>query len=892
MLMIWLLLFITISFSISNNVTQEYQKGIDDALRTISNTPFIREIVDHTGVTPGWFNIGLIGVIIGLILVISLNFSADFLNSPRLKAMANVEFKEFAFSLLILLGLLIFVNMMDIIFKNVTSSSSTFRDCNSTQCVYEHIRNIVRDNYEIFRIMVMESLKSAAAKYKSGNVREGIKFEWPGLPSFGVTSLGSFTPYIAEEQYYTLGLYILSLASGIAALTLGIISILGPMLISIGVFLRPLPFFRKLGATMLALGIGFFIILPSLIVLLYSFPPNLGLTYTTNECPDICKVDIVAYTTNKKLTYAEAFSELADKGMSTIQINIFLEGSGNEVEHGITSCEYLNRNLRPIPGITPTILTKANIYKITVDECPKICRKIPYPIEIPTCYFASSACSKLYDQSNGKCFIDLYDLTQLDIKVRLADGSERTLREYIRNTNCTKLLPIRPNPDDYNIYCPLSCRAYYNRIVWGPFTEEQIDLIKSGSTKGILDLVNDVTGQQMSQQFANFLKDDNNFRTVISDIINENIKQVWKADILITCGAMYNLVHANDILCYDPSSASHPIKSIHSAINSIPPDDQTLKDSVNLQYGSGYGDKALQIRGQQKPSADSNLPSNYPIFNTIYNWIGFNTPEEQIIQKFRDEYINKIIINKNSINVVSDNDFSNWKKRFGNIWSTSCGGNDVLDVLQLVINIHRDNSINSVNTDDILKIAGCSQTVNNYIQQFIELLKQQVEIPYEAYGVCDPEQDFGIDCGYSDNSMCPSETICKNIYRIKTEQKPSDIWRNIKSTYFDGAELSPNVMLDQLSKVYLPIYPIERDCSLSSSIPQDLLRFPPSPDCSKCNQMTPMLNDNHLFDYLGYAVFRMITLPLITIFITFVAIISLSEYLGGEIFLPGLGKVR
>ncbi|MCS7122743.1 MAG: hypothetical protein NZ908_02190, partial [Candidatus Micrarchaeota archaeon] len=874
----YIILMIIITFG-GGNISDEYFKGIDDALRSISNTPYIREIVQgdlRAGTTPGWFRIGMIGLIIGLILVIALNFSADLVNSPRLKAMANIEMKEFGFSFLILIGLLALMYIMDEIFINVTRSSSnpSLNQCNSSGCVYRYIGDLIKNNYDIFKSMVIESVKIASAKYKSGSERTGFKLDYPGIPSLGFTVVSGFTPYIAEEQYYLLGLYIMSISSGIYALTMGLINIVAPLFISIGVFLRPLPFFRKLGGTMLAIGVGFFIVLPSVIVLLYSFPPSLGLSYTVNECPELCKIDIVAYSGNQRLTYDAAFRRLSAQGLSSVEISIFLDGLNTRQRNGVVSCEYINRNLINIPGITPIVLQKGRNIGIDMNTCPRICRKIPYPIDIPICYFASSACSKLYDETNGMCFLEMYDLNLLSIPVRLADGSNRILRDYIRDSNCTKLLPMRPTAEDYNIYCPLSCRGYYNRIVWGPFSEEEIQRILNSNNRDILEMIDSVNGNKISERIAEFLKDNNNFEMIISDIINGSIKQVWNADILITCGGMYNLLGSNQP-CYDPNNYNHPIKAIHSAIRTNPPDDNTLRNNINQQYGSGYGDKALQIRNNNKPLQDNGL-SSYKIFQDVYQGLSFQTTEQQIIQDFRNRYLRRVLDNKQTIDIPNDPNFQGWRVRFGNLWRTSCNGNDVFQVMQLVVNVNRDPSITSVGTDDIFRIASCSEIFANYINQFIQSLKNQLNMPFDAYGVCNPEEEFKIDCGYSDRSICPSETKCMNVYKTKAQQSPHQIWNSIRSTYFSGYSLDPSVARQELSKIGLPIYPKEQDCSLSISIHPDLLRFPPSPDCSKCREMSSMSNNNYLFDYIGNAVIRIVTLPLIAIFITFVTIISIS----------------
>lgn len=880
-------LFIILTFS-QTNISTEYYQGIEKILVNASTTPFIGEIVSgniRQGQTPGWFNLGMVGLVIGFLLVTLLNFSASFLNSPRLKAMANVEMKEFGFSFLILLGLLAFMYLMDEIFINITQSSSNpyIYNCNSSGCVYNYVRDIIKDNFDIFKNMVLESVKAAAGKYKEGGKKEGFKFEWPGFVSFGATYLSGFTPYATEEQYYNLGVYILTLAAGIASFSYGLMQILGPLFISIGVFLRPLPFFRKLGATMLALGIGFFFILPSVFVLLYSFPPSLGLSYNTGECPEICRIDIVAFDNQKGLTYQEAYSKLlqADNSLDSITINSFLDGNKQKEMYGVTSCEYIDNNLNPIYGLTPEILTKGKRIGLNMEKCPKICRKVPYPIDNPLCYFSQSACAKLYDESNGKCFIKLYDLNVLDLDVRLSNGVTKKLRDYIRDTNCTKLLPIRPSIEDYNIYCPLSCRGYYNTIIWGMFTEEEIERMENGNKKDVLDIVNQGQGQQLTREFLDLIRsDDTIFQNAIKDIIDKSIKQVWAADILITCGAMYGVTSE---FCYNPNNYNHPIKAIYSAIKNPSITDNDLRIQINTNYGSPRGDKAVNIRSQTKPPNEIN---NYPIFYQIYGEINFNTDEQTILEKFKDKYFNYIKNNYNSINFNSDENINGWRVRFGNIWETSC-----LDEMEEIIKIKR-NEINDITTDRIIQIGECSEIIGNAIDQFVKMIKEYVKALYWAYGVCNPFEDFGLDCKYSDKSLCADITICNSTYSTKTEERPSKIWRDIKNSYFDGVNNDFNLMENLLSKVYLPIYPKEQDCSLSSTIDPDMLRFPPSPDCSGCSTLNFFENQNYLFSYVGAAIFRMITLPLIAIFITFVSIISLSEYLGGEIFLPGLSKVR
>jgi hypothetical protein len=880
-----LLILIIASYSVS----QQYNSSFTEISNATRNIPYLSELfLDQNA----WFTLGTIGLVIGALLVILLRYLGKILNSPYIEAFANVELKEFGYSFLILLGVLVTFQLADIIFREVSKNSIC--ENQNVNCIYRTIDQIIQRNIDRLTQIAKDSIRKISSNYESGNEQYGAYVNVIGSIRLGVSYTTPFQSYILDQMIHNTALYIINLSQGISAF-LNIISyLIAPLSLGVGAFLRPLPFFRKIGSTLIAIGVSFYLILPSVLILMYSQAMNtFGITYSIENCPQECRINIVGFDYYKGYTSDEVsrfLYRMVGSGISSYDIYRFMNGdieqlTGKDDNNRTILLRSCNFYAKSKQSIDPKALNKARSLGIDPTYCYEICRRSPYPIDNVMCYFSSNACADMYKKAPN-CFYENYNLSLLDTTVYLSNGSNTTLRRFIETTNCTVIYPLYPYEENFDYYCPVGCRGYYNKLLYGPYTEEQIQDLMSNNINNQIGLIDQLQGGELGKNFAKELKNLSNNSTIkeriISEMINYSVNDIWDAEIVITCGAMFGLV--GNSLCYDTYNLYHSIKRIYTLVNTNPPNDTELQDICDRNFG-GRGLKCLQLRNRNKPASEI---SGYPSFSNIYDSILFSTDRQVIIDMFRSNMTKKIMDNFNSINVISDRELGG-NQNFRNIWRYRCdNGADLYPTMQNIIN-----AMKGTKTDftipEIVNIYYCSPTIRDQINRIIDNAKKLVMNPAMYYGLCDPYYDYSLGCGYSDGS-CPKYSSCNYTYSYKWNNlnPPSIIWRNVMSN-----PSNINNIKNQLRGVGLPIYPYSRDCSAASTLPEEFKRFPPSPDCSKCLEMRFDQDVANLLSVeLGRMILLSITFPLVSIFITIAGAISISGMLGGEVFLPGAGKIR
>ena len=252
---------------------------------------------------------------------------------------------------------------------------------------------------------------------------------------------------------------------------------IGPMLIVFGIMLKCFSVTRRLGSTMLAIGVSCAIVLPLTIIGILlangviSIP---GVEYMKPEgCPDACVKTIVAWNSaggidlTDYLDKAQAASLLKGKWADVRGIvtgtkeSLAVSGLGT-----VYSCEYKNIDINTTTvaaykGKIPDAVVAENI----TTDCPSNCRSIPYPSDVVECRDAEMPCAALYAASSplgpkGACFRDNYDYTNLGYNV-VYDNAPMNFSLALAESKCFRVTPLaitpKANPMDY---CPSSCRFF------------------------------------------------------------------------------------------------------------------------------------------------------------------------------------------------------------------------------------------------------------------------------------------------------------------------------------------------------------------------------------------------------------------------------------------------
>ncbi len=471
---------------------------------------FLISLNQKTGPVYNWFIVGFMGIIISIIIAVLMLELSNIFGIPYLKAMFNIEMKEVLFTVFLLLLLHIVVDILDLGFRGLGPLGGISTYCHyydQPNCVISTTIHHIDENIDLSKrvLSILLSEFEKASKKASTTFSIGID-----KPEFGYASLsytlgngggrGVELRVLWEQLTQTL-----TLSFGFREGILFIIQFIGPITLSLGAVFRCFMPTRRLGATLIGVGFSFFYALPLLLLFFYSINGSEGvgiLKYNTNsDCPTECGPnDIIGFSDDKVITSSNIGDYLIS--IPQDQISKFLEGEIKELdvkgEHFV-SCEFISKNvgksvLASFPQITKEKLNKINesgidIY-FSILQCPKMCRRIPYPSDTPLCRDAETTCSKMFEIA-PKCFKKDYDFSLLQKEFITSDGTKKSLASLLLETKCFDILPLKvPYKATPFVYCPSECRVYYTTATsasdgpckggkkYGTYMDEPVDFDK------------------------------------------------------------------------------------------------------------------------------------------------------------------------------------------------------------------------------------------------------------------------------------------------------------------------------------------------------------------------------------------------------------------------------
>jgi hypothetical protein len=302
-----------------------------------------------------------------------------------------------------------------------------------------------------------------------GGMSIGYSYDWKGL-----NSVSQIEPSQKLELYQGAMMNLVMLKVFLTFFAYYI----GPMLIIFGIMFKSLFITRRLGSTMIALGVSASIVLPLTIISILVANGEIkvpGAEYMQNSnCPEECTKTISAYnlTSSIESTYLiDAVMKSSPSSAVLDDLTGVLNGTNKTMTvtglGAVSSCEWYNldtntANLYSVYYSNPTLKDRMDndSYSVTYD-CPSICRSIPYPADVADCRDAERSCLAMY-RAAPLCFKKNYDYKNLYYTFVYND-TKMNLSNVLSKSDCFRITPLNITYKATPLkFCPTKCRLFYS----------------------------------------------------------------------------------------------------------------------------------------------------------------------------------------------------------------------------------------------------------------------------------------------------------------------------------------------------------------------------------------------------------------------------------------------
>ncbi|MBN1170414.1 hypothetical protein JXA56_05285 [Candidatus Micrarchaeota archaeon] len=403
-----------------------------------------------------WKLLSVMALIVSVILVAIAYMIGIGMEMPEIKAWANNELSQIIANAIIIASLIGVIVFIDVLANGIVLSSGlNIPECGDVtqSCLQgvttEYLRSYVDAAREGARSTLMNNVNAAAM----ANRRIGMYCLTIYCLQMGTTTTIAGHYILDMDMYAIIFEYYTNLLASMEAQLFFINEIsfnLGPVLLAIGIVGRSFFFTRKLGGLLVAVAIGIMFFLPGMylfdwITLDTALAGDRGLAAQESLCPDECRMGFpLAYVegTGEKLdslqkVYAAFSSEDADIASSIVSGNIqSATGSGGTADgENVVSC-----------------------FHGDYQNCPQICRELPYPSTIAMCTNASTGVQQACAQVPVECKVIRYVTVQNDLEAGKCPSS------------CKVVPPLRNNCDvDNCLDSSFDCRqTTYEDLSWRP----------------------------------------------------------------------------------------------------------------------------------------------------------------------------------------------------------------------------------------------------------------------------------------------------------------------------------------------------------------------------------------------------------------------------------------
>ncbi|MFN7991138.1 MAG: hypothetical protein U0R44_03180 [Candidatus Micrarchaeia archaeon] len=332
-----------------------------------------------------WRVLSMISIMISIILIGMAYAVGIGMEMPEIKAWASNELVQVFANVTIIIGLLVTIAFLDAMSQAIVQESQLNLSCVGGQSCIGNVSVAYLDSY----------INSAKDDARQVSIDAVTASGWAGR-RFGLycTSIlclqagASFSllgHFILDQDRYTMVFeYYSNLLASLEAQKFFIQHIsfgIGPWILAMGVIARTFFFTRKLGGLLIAVGCGIMFFFPGMFVFDWL---TLDTTLTgdkanenagANQCPDECKVPhALAYIDDgsadgKKLGSPKEVFDVFP-GQADLASKIL---DGSAASGSPTSGNYSGKNVVSCMTVSP-------------DACPLVCRELPFPNTLTTCY--------------------------------------------------------------------------------------------------------------------------------------------------------------------------------------------------------------------------------------------------------------------------------------------------------------------------------------------------------------------------------------------------------------------------------------------------------------------------------------------------------------------------
>lgn len=438
-------------------------------------------LFQSTGDNYNWVLISLVLIVISILINALIYMLARTFQITHLESMFKLELREAFFNIVLIIIFGAFALFLDALLAAPLLCDTP------VNCVVDTSVSYMDSLIDAAKQRVVQLEQDSLKKVSSTNI--GGSAGWGGLSigyTYDMQGLNKVRTLEADET--------IKLQQN-AALTLIIVRVfllyfayyIGPMLIVFGMMLKCFSVTRRLGSTMLALGIGCSVVLPLTIIaiLVANGAINIpGIQYMTQaDCPEACTTSIVAWNSAGGITLDDYLEKAqADTTYPWADRRAIVTGAKASLSitdlGTVYSCENaslkINASLAdPATGIyiiSPISISSDIVSQKMTTDCPSKCRSIPYPYDVPECRDAERSCAALYAApitptvtgTKGACFRQNFDYSNFGYPV-VYDGTPIALNLALNRSACFTVTPLNISTKGSPLeYCPSSCRFFYS----------------------------------------------------------------------------------------------------------------------------------------------------------------------------------------------------------------------------------------------------------------------------------------------------------------------------------------------------------------------------------------------------------------------------------------------
>ena len=424
---------------------------------TVTKTQFEEETqASGLEIARDWKLLSVFALILSVMLVAIAYMVGIGMEMPEIKAWANNELSQIIANAIIIASLVGVIVFIDILANAIVLSSGlNIAECGDvTQSCLQGVTRAYFESYVAAaesgaKSTLMNNVNAAAM----ANRRIGLYCLTIYCLQVGTTTTIAGHYILDMDMYAIIFEYYTNLLASMEAQQFFVSEIsfnLGPVILAIGVVARSFFFTRKLGGLLIAVAVGIMFFLPGMyifdwITLDTALAGDRGLDMPDSLCPAECK-----------LAFPLAYIESSGETLENIQ-SVY---GAFAAEDSNLAAQIISGDIEFATGSNGTADGESVVscFYGAYQNCPQICRELPYPSSIPMCINVSEGVQEACAQVPIECKVIRY--------VQDIDESEAGKCP----ASCKVVPPLKNNCDEDDcLQSSFDCRqTTYSDLSWRP----------------------------------------------------------------------------------------------------------------------------------------------------------------------------------------------------------------------------------------------------------------------------------------------------------------------------------------------------------------------------------------------------------------------------------------